>query len=140
MGTRCGREPDASRSRPHDVELTPRQVVDLDRAKYVLYLSHGFQPAVEQAVRGAGGCKIDVLAGLPLRAGVGDEAGKTDPHVWLDPVLFARVVTRIGAALGAPRRAAALSLDSVVSTPPTEPVCAAAADANSSPAMPRSAI
>ena len=93
---------------PHDVEQTPRQVVDLYRAKYVLYLSHGFQPAVEQAVRGAGGRKIDALAGLPLRAGVGDEAGKTDPHVWLDPVLFARVVTRIGAALGEPRRAATL--------------------------------
>src|SRR5207237_7641181 len=31
------------------------------------------------------------------------------PHVWLDPVLFARVVERIGAALGRPRRAAALA-------------------------------
>jgi zinc transport system substrate-binding protein len=93
---------------PHDVELTPRQVVDLYRAKYVLYLSHGFQPAVEQAVRGAAGRKIDALAGLRLRAGVGDEAGKTDPHVWLDPLLFAQVVTRIGAALDEPGRAATL--------------------------------
>lgn len=91
---------------PHDIELTPRQVAGLDRAQIVLYLSHGFQPAVEQAVRGAAGTKVDVLAGLPLRAGVGDEAGKTDPHVWLDPALFERVATRIGRALGAPRRAA----------------------------------
>jgi zinc transport system substrate-binding protein len=94
---------------PHDIELTPRQVGRLQRASVVLYLSHDFQPAVEQAVRDAAGTKIDVLAGLPLKGGVGDETGKTDPHVWLDPVLFARVVMKIGTALGHPRRAAALA-------------------------------
>jgi zinc transport system substrate-binding protein len=40
---------------------------------------------------------------------VGDEAGKTDPHVWLDPVLYERVIRRIGAALGRPGAAAALA-------------------------------
>jgi zinc transport system substrate-binding protein len=94
---------------PHDIELTPRQVGRLQQASVVLYLSHGFQPAVEQAVRDAAGKKIDVLAGLSLKAGVGDEAGKTDPHVWLDPILFARIVTEIGTALGHPGRAAALA-------------------------------
>jgi zinc transport system substrate-binding protein len=94
---------------PHDIELTPRQAVDLQRAKLVLYLSHGFQPAVEKAVGAAPGKKLDALAGLSLQNGVGDEAGKTDPHVWLDPLLFARIVTRVGAALGRPRRAAALA-------------------------------
>jgi len=91
---------------PHDVELTPREVAEVQQARAVLYLSHGFQPAVEQAVRGAHGKKVDVLAGLPLRPG--------DPHVWLDPVLYARVVERIGAALGRPSRALVarvLSLD-----------------------------
>ena len=76
----------------------------------MLYLSHGFQPAVEQAIGAASGKKLDALAGLSLHAGVGDEAGKTDPHVWLDPLLFARIVTRIGAALGQPRRAVALAV------------------------------
>jgi zinc transport system substrate-binding protein len=94
---------------PHDIELTPRQAVDLQRAKLVLYLSHGFQPAVEKAVDGVPGKKLDALAGVSLKDGVGDETGKTDPHVWLDPILFARIVTRIGAALGQPRRAAALA-------------------------------
>jgi zinc transport system substrate-binding protein len=51
---------------------------------------------------------VDALAGLGLRRGTGNDAGKTDPHVWLDPVLFSRVVERIGAALGRPARAAAL--------------------------------
>ncbi len=85
---------------PHDIEVTPGDVARIQTADLVLYLSHGFQPAVEQAVDGAKGKRIDVLAGMPLRRGVGDEAGKTDPHVWLDPILFARVVKRIGSALG----------------------------------------
>jgi zinc transport system substrate-binding protein len=94
---------------PHDIELTPKEVGRIQTADIVLYLSHGFQPAVEQAVDGASGKRVDVLEGIGLRQGVGDEAGKTDPHVWLDPVLYARVIERIGAALGRPRRAAALA-------------------------------
>jgi zinc transport system substrate-binding protein len=94
---------------PHDIELTPREVADVQRADVVLYLTHGFQPAVEQAAAGATGKRLDVLNGIGLRRGVGDEAGKSDPHVWLDPILFARIVERIGAALGRPRRGAALA-------------------------------
>jgi zinc transport system substrate-binding protein len=94
---------------PHDIELTPGDVARIQRADVVLYLSHGFQPAIEQALAGASGKRIDALAGIGLRRGVGDEAGKTDPHVWLDPVLFARIVRRIGSALGYSGRAEALS-------------------------------
>jgi zinc transport system substrate-binding protein len=89
-----------SGAEPHDIELTPRDAGRLQDADVVLYLSHSFQPAVEQAVDGAKGKRIDVLAGLGLRKGVGDEAGKSDPHVWLDPVLYARIVRRIGVVLG----------------------------------------
>lgn len=88
---------------PHDIELTPQEVGRIQSADVVLYLSHGFQPAVEQAVGGAHGARMDALRGLGLR-----EHG-SDPHVWLDPVLYARVVTRIGTALGRPQRAAALA-------------------------------
>lgn len=91
---------------PHDIELTPREVGALQQARVVLYLSHGFQPAVEEAVRNASGTKVDALEGLTLRAG---EDGEGDPHVWLDPVLFARVVPRIGTALGHPARARMLA-------------------------------
>jgi zinc transport system substrate-binding protein len=94
---------------PHDVELTPRAVGRVQHADVVLYLSHDFQPAVQDAVDGASGERVDALAGLGLRRGTGDDAGKTDPHVWLDPILFSRVVERIGAALGRPARAAALA-------------------------------
>lgn len=94
---------------PHDVELTPQEVGHIQTADVVLYLSHDFQPAVEQAVGGANGTRVDALEGIGLREGSGDEAGKVDPHVWLDPFLYARVVKKIGAALGRPRRAAALA-------------------------------
>ncbi len=97
-----------SGAEPHDIELTPKDVAAVQQARLVLYLSHGFQPALEQAVLGAKGRRVDVLQGLELRAGTGEEAGKSDPHVWLDPILFGRIVRRIGDALGRPRAADAL--------------------------------
>lgn len=91
---------------PHDLELTPREVGRIVNASVVLYLSHGFQPAVSKAVEQARGRKVDVLAGLPLHRNLGGEAGLTaDPHVWLDPLLFARIGTKIGAALHRPSSA-----------------------------------
>jgi zinc transport system substrate-binding protein len=85
---------------PHDLELTPRAVARIQSAHVVFYLGHGFQPAVSKAVEQAKGQRVDVLAGLPLRASIGSEEGLTaDPHVWLDPVLFERIANRIGAVL-----------------------------------------
>jgi zinc transport system substrate-binding protein len=86
---------------PHDLELTPREVARIQQADVVLYLSNGFQPAVSKAVADARGTRINVLAGLPLHG--------NDPHVWLDPVLFARIGRRIGSALH--RSSAQLSAD-----------------------------
>jgi zinc transport system substrate-binding protein len=82
---------------PHDLELTPRQIGRIVNASVVLYLSHGFQPAVSKAVQQGRGIKVDALAGL-------SQLGN-DPHVWLDPILFARIATRIGAALHRPASA-----------------------------------
>jgi zinc transport system substrate-binding protein len=79
---------------PHDLELSPREVGAIESAAVVLYLSHGFQPAVSKAVERARGKRVDALAGLPLR--------NDDPHVWLDPVMFERVVWKIGRALQRP--------------------------------------
>ena len=85
---------------PHDLELTPRAVGRIESADVVLYLSHGFQPAVSKAAAQASGRVVDILQGLPLQPAKGQEAGlSADPHVWLDPVLFAQVVRRLGAAL-----------------------------------------
>jgi zinc transport system substrate-binding protein len=109
-----------SGAEPHDLELAPRTVADIQRADVVLYLGHGFQPAVSDAVAGAHGRLIDALEGLPLRPSAGEgEAGLTaDPHVWLDPRLYARIVQRVGIVLHHPVRAARLvrQLDSLDSS------------------------
>jgi zinc transport system substrate-binding protein len=93
---------------PHDLELTPRAIAEIQAADVVLYLGHGFQPAVAAAVKDAGGKAVDLLAGVPLHSGRGRDEGPTaDPHVWLDPLLYARIVRRVAEALGRPARAAA---------------------------------
>lgn len=86
---------------PHDLELTAQAVGRIESAAVVLYLGHGFQPAVSKAVEQAHGRRIDVLAGLPLRQS-SEEGLTADPHVWLDPILFGRIVRRIGVALHRP--------------------------------------
>jgi len=97
---------------PHDLELTPRAVARIERASVVVYLSHGFQPAVSDAVKNASGRKVDVLQGLPLHSAAGLESGLTaDPHVWLDPVLFQQIVRRIAVALPKPVHTAPLVAD-----------------------------
>jgi zinc transport system substrate-binding protein len=76
---------------PHDVELSARDVERIREADLVLYLGHGFQPAVERA---ADADAVDLLDGQSLDG--------TDPHVWLDPIRFAGIARRVGTALGRP--------------------------------------
>ncbi len=92
--TRAGQE-------PHDLELGPRDVGRIDSARLVVYVGHGFQPAVEDAVRGRRGASLDVLDGVRL-LGTGDDV---DPHVWLDPRRYAEVAREIATAFGEPSRA-----------------------------------
>jgi zinc transport system substrate-binding protein len=110
---------------PHDLELTPDQVDDIEDADVVLYLGQGFQPAVAEAAerRGDDQVTVDVLDGIALEPG-GSEALESeehgeegeehseeeegeehseealDPHFWLDPQLMADAVDQIEAALG----------------------------------------
>ena len=100
---------------PHDLELTPSQVVALDEADLLLFIS-GFQPALEEAAQqSAPANSLDLLSvnGLNLlkatedghdhgaeedhaeEAAHSDEELISDPHVWLDParlVLVAKAV------------------------------------------------
>jgi zinc transport system substrate-binding protein len=96
-----------SGAEPHDLELRPSDVVAIQRADVVLYLGQGFQPAVEKAVQSTHAHGIDLLSGFRLRQGK-DEQGRRvlDPHVWLDPLRYAQMATRIGAALGRKQAAA----------------------------------
>jgi len=93
--TRAGEE-------PHDLELSPRDVARIQKAKLVVYAGRGFQPAVEDAVRDRSGPSLDVLDHVRL-LGTGDDV---DPHVWLDPIRYAQVTREIASALGEPVQSA----------------------------------
>ena len=100
---------------PHDLELSPRQTGRLGEADVVVYVK-GLQPAVDAAVaqsdvphvveatslaapdapRDADGEHHDAHA----TDGDGHGHGAKDPHLWLDPVQYARVAQGVGKALG----------------------------------------
>ncbi|WP_036372812.1 metal ABC transporter substrate-binding protein [Micromonospora sp. ATCC 39149] len=110
---------------PHDLELTPSQVGEVNQAELVVYLK-GFQPAVDEAIAQSGGDRAFDVAGVqPLLAasagghehegeGEGEEEhaeegnGGKDPHLWLDPTRLAGVADQLAERLGKadPERAA----------------------------------
>lgn len=77
---------------PHDLELSPRALQRIRSADLVLLLGHGFQPQLEDAAGGKSVLRLLDTPGL-------DRFPNGDPHVWLDPLRFATIVKRIGAAL-----------------------------------------
>jgi zinc transport system substrate-binding protein len=104
---------------PHDLELTPSQVVKLDDADLLLFIS-GFQPALEEAAQqSAPANSLDLLSvdGLNLLSATedghdhgaedkhadeeahSDEELVSDPHVWLDPERLVVVAKAVAAKL-----------------------------------------
>lgn len=87
---------------PHDLELAPDDLEALQSADVVVFIGGGFQPAVEDAVADAEGVIVDVLRGIETAPAPPDEAEEgltVDPHVWLDPELFAVAVDEIAGGL-----------------------------------------
>ena len=83
---------------PHDLELTPRQVIDVGESELAFYI-RGVQPAVDKAVREhAENHSLDASTVVTTLPAPRDEAatGLPDPHIWLDPVRFATVATALG--------------------------------------------
>lgn len=84
---------------PHDLELTPQKVTDLEGADVVFYIGRGFQRSVEKAVKALPDTvvkidlldTVDLLPVTPQLAGTEGEVdgevleGNTDPHIWVDP-------------------------------------------------------
>lgn len=101
---------------PHDLELTPQKVADLEDADVVFYIGRGFQPSVEKAVAALPDSvvKVDLLDTVtmlpvtPQLAGTEGQVdgevleGNTDPHIWVDPanmIVMTRVIeTTLAAA------------------------------------------
>jgi zinc transport system substrate-binding protein len=87
---------------PHDLEVSPSEVRLIRSADLVLLLGHGFQPQLEASA--GNGKRVLRLLDTPGLA----RFANGDPHVWLDPWRYARIVKRIAAALH--REAAAAGL------------------------------
>lgn len=87
---------------PHDLEVSPQDVAAIREADLVLLLGDGFQPQLEDAA-GTGKKVLRLLdtPGLRLHP-------DGDPHVWLDPLRYAKIVGRIGQALRRPDAATRL--------------------------------
>jgi zinc transport system substrate-binding protein len=94
---------------PHDLEISPKQTAALDESDVIVYLK-GLQPAVDEAVAQSGvghiadaatmttledhGTEVDgahhTTGDNGSRSTTDTDAG-ADPHIWLDPVRYARV-------------------------------------------------
>ncbi len=99
---------------PHDLELTPKQVGQIAKAKLVVF-EKGLQPAVDEAIEQNGKqAGFDVAPAAKLEAtganfeeedGAAPPTGTVkpaaftedalDPHFWLDPVRYADVVKAV---------------------------------------------
>jgi zinc transport system substrate-binding protein len=79
---------------PHDLELRPGDIRKIRDADLVVYLSGGFQAAVEDAVAEAGRV-LDVKRAIGHQRRSDEEESKTDPHFWLDPVRMVGVANAI---------------------------------------------
>ena len=88
---------------PHDLELSPDDLEAIADADVVLFAGGGFQPSIEEAVETAAtGVAVDVLEGVDLRPPAAEDEGdplEGDPHVWLDPSIYADIGDRVAAAL-----------------------------------------
>jgi zinc transport system substrate-binding protein len=93
---------------PHDLELDPDQVANMEDADVVFYMGKGFQPAVAKAAQDQHDA-VDLAKAVPLEEGAskaiaaqeggGGGGPDVDPHFWLDPTLMAKAVDRIETAL-----------------------------------------
>jgi zinc transport system substrate-binding protein len=87
---------------PHDLELTPSQVAAVANADLAIY-EKSLQPAVDSAVeQNKPKAALDTTKVVPLEhhgdLGEGDPHA-ADPHVWLDPVDYARIADAVAEAL-----------------------------------------
>lgn len=87
---------------PHDLEVSPSDVSKIKSADLVLLLGQGFQPQLEDAA----GSGPDVVALLDTPAL--DLHPDGDPHVWLDPIRYMKIVERLGVVLRRPAAASRL--------------------------------
>ncbi|OLC31889.1 MAG: hypothetical protein AUH31_01715 [Armatimonadetes bacterium 13_1_40CM_64_14] len=83
---------------PHDYELTPKDIIAVNASKVLIYNGAGLEPWAQKllpqlppsvlVVNAAGGIRIAIATS-------GEDQGKPDPHIWMDPVLAQKQVDNI---------------------------------------------
>ena len=86
---------------PHDLELSSDEIDRILDADLVVVLGGGFQPAVESAADDRDGPTVVI------------EPTGDDPHIWLDPREFGRIVARIAEALDTDAQPVVEALDAL---------------------------
>jgi zinc transport system substrate-binding protein len=75
----------------HDFELSPQDMVSLSEADVFIYNGAGFETWADKASQVLKRNKKSIVNTTEklklLRTEAGDEQGRFDPHVWLDPIL-----------------------------------------------------
>ncbi len=97
---------------PHDWEPTPKDIAAITKARVFVYQGAGLESWAERtaaSLPASGPIVVRATAGFTLKPGIaGEEEGSTpessegtilDPHVWLDPQLYAQQAALIRDAL-----------------------------------------
>jgi zinc transport system substrate-binding protein len=86
----------AAGAEPHDMELTPVQVAELEKTSLVIYIQ-GFMPALDQAIASqTSDVSLNLATAVPLLATSDTSEVAYDPHIWLAPknmILMATAVS-----------------------------------------------
>jgi zinc transport system substrate-binding protein len=83
---------------PHDYELTPKDIIAIHASKLLIYNGAGLEPWVQKLLPQLPPSVLVVNAAERIRvvtATSGEDQGKPDPHIWMDPVLAQKQVDNI---------------------------------------------
>lgn len=89
-------------SEPHDFDPAPQDIVQLHRSGVFVYNGAGLEPWVDRVIpelEQEGVTIVNATSSLSLLPAPDHSEGTVDPHVWLDPVLYAKQAEAIARAL-----------------------------------------
>ncbi len=75
---------------PHDYELTPRDIIAVNTSQVLVYNGAGLEPWARKLLPQLPPSVLVVNAAQGIRittATSGEDQGKPDPHIWMDPIL-----------------------------------------------------
>lgn len=83
---------------PHDYELTPKDIIAVNRSQVLIYNGAGLEPWARKLLPQLPPSVLVVNAAEGIRivkATAGEDQGRPDPHIWMDPVLAQKQVDNV---------------------------------------------